>query len=86
MIPVYVLLSHLVLLGISLAFLAGDVLSHPHHRQAQVSSGGVRLLISTSRRHQQHQHLQQHLHHLPSLPLTRLRTRPLYLSRLSLMT
>ena len=84
MIPVYVLLSHLVLLGISLAFLAGDVLSHPHHRQAQVSSGGVRLLISTSRRQQQHQH--QHLHHLPSLPLTRLRTRPPYLSRLSLMT
>ena len=79
MIPVYVLLAYLVLLGISLAFLAGDVLSHHHPRQ--VSSGGVRLLISTSRRHQQ-----QRQHHLPSLPLTRLRTRPLYLSRLSLMT
>ena len=61
-----------------LATLLGDFLSH-HPRQ--VSSGGVRLLISTSRRHQQ-----QHQHHLPSLPLTRLRTRPLYLSRLSLMT
>ena len=62
-----------------LATLLGDFLSHHHPRQ--VSSGGVRLLISTSRRHQH-----QHQHHLPSLPLTRLRTRPLYLSRLSLMT